>query len=83
MAKMYGGNQKMNENEIELFVKVALNLLGAIKDECEGNCNSCLLKKDRCLFEEMPSYWDLDLIEKQIRKIIEIESKIKGDQKNE
>lgn len=69
----------MNENEIELCVKILMNVLGAIKDECEGNCNSCLLKKECCLFEGVPSHWDLDLIEERIRQIIEIESKIKGE----
>lgn len=74
----------MNENEIELCVKILMTILGAIKDECEGNCNSCLLKKECCLLEGVPSQWDLDLIEERIRKIIEIESKIKGrDQENE
>ena len=68
----------MNENEIELCVKILMQVLGAIKDECEGNCNSCLLKKECCLFEGVPSHWDLDLIEERIRHIIEIESKIKG-----
>ena len=68
----------MNENEIELCVKILMQVLGAIKDECEGNCNSCLLKKECCLFEGVPSHWDLDLIEERIRQIIEIESKIKG-----
>lgn len=72
----------MNKNDIELFVKIALNILKAIKDECEGNCNSCLLNKDCCIFEGIPSHWDLDLIEKQIRKIIEIESKIKEEEKS-
>lgn len=70
----------MNENEIELFVQILMKLLEAIKSECEGNCNSCLLKKDCCLFEGIPSHWDLDLIEERVRKIIEIESRIKGDQ---
>ena len=68
----------MNENEIELCVKILMQVLVAIKDECEGNCNSCLLKKECCLFEGIPSHWDLDLIEDRIRQIIEIESKIKG-----
>lgn len=72
----------MNENEIELCVNILMNVLGAIKDECEGNCNSCLLKKECCLFEGVPSYWDLDLIEERIRQIIEIESKIK-ERRNE
>ena len=67
----------MNENEIELCVKILINVLGAIKDECEGNCNSCLLNKECCLLEGVPSQWDLDLIEDRIRKIIKIESKIK------
>lgn len=77
----------MNDKEIELFVKILLKLLEAIKSECEnckGNCNPCLLKKDCCLFEGIPSHWDLNLIEEQIRQIIEIERKIKGrDQENE
>ena len=72
----------MNENEIELCVKILMNVLGAIKDECEGNCNSCLLKKECCLFEGVPSHWNLDLIEERIRQIIEIESKIK-ERRNE
>lgn len=67
----------MTEKELELCVKILMNVLGAIKDECEGNCNSCLLKKECCLFEGVPSHWDLDIIEDRIRKIIEIESKIK------
>lgn len=67
----------MNKDEIELCVKILMNILGAIKDECEGNCNSCLLKKECCLFEGVPSHWDLDIIEDRIRTIIEIESKIK------
>lgn len=71
----------MSKEEIELCVKILMNVLGAIKDECEGNCNSCLLKKECCLFEGVPSHWDLDLIEERIRQIIEIESKIKGEKK--
>lgn len=67
----------MNENEIDFCVKLILNVLGAIRSECEGNCNSCLLYKECCLFDSIPSHWDLDLIESQIRKILEIERKIK------
>lgn len=72
----------MNKEELELYVKILINVLGAIKDECEGNCNSCLLNKECCLFEGVPSHWDLDIIEDRIRKIIEIESKIK-ERRNE
>lgn len=74
----------MNDNEIELCVKITMEVLQAIKSECEGNCNSCLLKKECCLLQGIPSQWDLNLIEEQIRQIIEIERKIKGrDQENE
>lgn len=74
----------MNENEIELCVKILMQVLGAIKDECEANCNcnSCLLKKECCILEGVPTDWDLDIIEERIRQIIEIESKIK-ERRNE
>ena len=71
----------MNKDELQLCVKIIINTLGAIKSECEGkcNCNSCLLIKECCLFDGVPSQWDLDLIENRIRKILEIESKIKKE----
>lgn len=73
----------MNEAELQLCVKIVMNILEAIKSECEGNCNSCLLNKECCLFEGVPSQWDLDLIENRIQKIVEIESKIKERGKEE
>lgn len=71
----------MNEKEIELFIQILLKLLEALKGECEdneGNCNTCLLKKDCCLLEGIPSHWNLNLIEERIRLIIEIESRIES-----
>lgn len=67
----------MNDNEIELCVKIIMEVLQAIKSECEGNCNSCLLRKECCLLQGIPSQWDLNSIEEQIQQIIGIERKIK------
>lgn len=75
---------EITKEEIELSVKIISELLAAIKSECEGNCNSCLLKKECCLFAGVPSQWDIKLLEERIRQVIEIESRIKErDQKNE
>ena len=67
----------MNKNEIEMCVQIIVTVLKSVKDECEGNCNSCLLNKECCLFSGVPSQWDLDELEKQIRCIINIENNIK------
>ena len=73
--------------ELKLYVKVIMDILLALKNECkkfeccttkcdfyEHNTGSCILKK-------YPCDYDISEIEKAVTSIIEVEMKKEGDEK--